>query len=288
MTDAKKENKHPLIRLWRYARGHRNQIVLATLFSVLNKIFDLAPPILIGMAVDVVVAQEDSILAQLGITDVTTQLLVLAVLTLVIWAFESAFEYAFSVQWRNLAQSLQHELRVDTYDNVQRLEMAYFEEQSTGGLMSILSNDINQLERFLDVGANDIIQVTTTIIVVGAIFFGLAPGVAWMAFLPMPFIAWGSVRFQRAIAPRYSDVRQHVGILSGQLANSLGGIATIKSYTAEEHEEERITRLSDNYRTSNRRAISLSSAFVPLVRMLIVLGFVFTLVYGGCWSFRAS
>jgi ATP-binding cassette subfamily B protein len=281
MADKNKAEKHPLLRLWQYADGHRRQIVLASLFSVLNKIFDLAPPILIGMAVDVVVAQEDSFLAGLGITDVTTQLLVLAGLTLVIWALESAFEYLSAVQWRNLAQSLQHELRVNTYDHVQKLDLSYFEDRSTGGLMSVLNDDINQLERFLDVGANDIIQVVTTVIVIGAIFFALAPGVAWMAFLPMPFIAWGSIRFQRKIAPLYADVRQHVGILNGQLSNNLSGVATIKSYTAEKHEETRIGRLSNNYRMSNRRAIHLSSAFVPLIRMLIVLGFIATLVYGG-------
>ncbi len=272
---------HPLIRLWRYARGHRRQIVLATTFSVLNKIFDLAPPILIGMAVDVVVAQEDSFLAGLGITNVATQLWVLALLTLIVWGFESLFQYLYEVQWRNLAQALQHELRGDAYGHVQRLEMAYFEDRSTGGLMSILNDDINQLERFLDVGANDIIQVFTTVTVIGAIFFFLAPSVAWMAFLTMPVILWGSIRFQKSIAPRYADVRNRVGILNGQLSNNLSGIATIKSYTAEEHEDTRIGRLSDDYQLSNQGAIRLSSAFVPLIRMVIVVGFVAIMVYGG-------
>jgi ATP-binding cassette subfamily B protein len=280
--------EHPLRRLWHYARGHRRQTWLATIFSILNKIFDLAPPLLIGMAVDVVVSQEDSFLAQLGISDVTTQLIILAVLTVVIWGLESAFEYLYGVYWRNLAQAVQHELRTDTYAQVQKLDVSYFEDRSTGGLMAILNDDINQLERFLDVGANDLIQVVTTVVVIGAIFFGLAPGVAWMAFLPMPFIFWGSMRFQREIAPRYAEVRRQVGLLSGQLGNNLSGIATIKSFAAEEHEEARIGRLSDNYRDSNRRAITLSSAFVPLIRMLIVAGFVFTLVYGGILVVRGE
>jgi ATP-binding cassette subfamily B protein len=279
---------HPLLRLWHYAQGYRRQTLLATTFSILNKIFDLAPPLLIGMAVDVVVSQEDSILAQFGISDVTAQLIVLAILTVVIWALESAFEYLYGVYWRNLAQAVQHELRTDTYANVQKLEISYFEDRSTGGLMAILNDDINQLERFLDVGANDLIQVATTVVVIGAIFFALAPSVAWMAFLPMPFIFWGSMRFQREIAPRYAEVRRQVGILSGQLGNNLSGIATIKSFAAEEHEEARIGRLSNNYQDSNRSAITLSSAFVPLIRMLIVAGFVFTLVYGGVLTVRGE
>jgi ATP-binding cassette subfamily B protein len=84
---------HPLTRLWDYATAHRRAMVLASLYSVLNKIFDLAPPLLIGAAVDVIVAQEDSLLAKFGVQDTGTQLLVLAGLTVFIWAFESFFQY---------------------------------------------------------------------------------------------------------------------------------------------------------------------------------------------------
>ena len=280
-TTTDNDNSYPLLRLIRYAGPHRKQIWLASICSVLNKVFDLAPPALIGVAVDVVVSQEESYLAQLGIVDVVTQLWVLGILTAVIWALESAFEYAFAVLWRNLAQTLQHDLRLETYGHVQNLEMAYFEDRSTGGLMSILNDDINQLERFLDVGANDLIQVVTTVIVIGTLFMVTAPTVAWMAVLPMPFVFWGSMVFQRRLAPRYAAVRERVGILNGLLANNLGGIATIKSFTAESHELSRIEAESEAYRSHNKEAISLSAAFVPIIRMVIVTGFIAILIFGG-------
>jgi ATP-binding cassette subfamily B protein len=281
MTTTDTDKPYPLLRLIRYAGPHRKQIWLASICSVLNKVFDLAPPALIGVAVDVVVSQETSYMAQLGITDVVTQLWVLGILTAVIWALESAFEYAFAVLWRNLAQTLQHDLRLETYGHVQNLEMAYFEDRSTGGLMSILNDDINQLERFLDVGANDLIQVVTTVIVIGTLFMVTAPTVAWMAVLPMPFVFWGSMVFQRRLAPRYAAVRERVGILNGLLANNLGGIATIKSFTAESHELSRIEAESEAYRSRNKEAISLSAAFVPIIRMVIVTGFIAILIFGG-------
>ena len=121
-------SSHPLRRLMAYAEDYRPRIALASVYSVLNKLFDLAPPVLIGMAVDVVVSQQDSFLADLGIQDVTTQLLLLGVLTAVLWGLESGFDYLKSVAWRNLAQDVQHDLRVDTYTHVQDLDMAYFEE----------------------------------------------------------------------------------------------------------------------------------------------------------------
>ena len=272
---------HPLQRLIDYGHNYRVRIWQAIACSILNKIFDLAPPALIGAAVDVVVKKEDSLIAHWGVRDVFQQLLVLTFLSFIIWGLESIFEYAYSWLWRNLAQSIQHDLRIDAYSHLQELEQAYFEERSTGGLMSILSDDINQLERFLNDGANEVLQVATTVVVIGGAFFILAPSVAWMAMLPMPFILWGSIVFQRRLAPRYAEVRQKVGLLNGQLANNLTGITTIKSFTAEEYEIGRIAAESQAYRQSNRRAIALSSAFVPLIRMIILLGFTALLLYGG-------
>jgi ATP-binding cassette, subfamily B, bacterial len=274
-------NAHPLRRLWRYAGPYRTRLVVASIFSVLNKVFDLAPPVLIGMAVDVVVQREDSLIASLGFPEVSTQLWILAGLTLVVFAFESIFQYTYQILWRNLAQSMQHGMRMDAYENVQELDLTYFEDRSTGGLMSILNDDINQLERFLDGGANEVIQLVTTLLVIGGIFFYFAPDAAWMAMLPMPFIIWASIRFQKKLAPRYARVRAQVGMLNSQLANNLGGIATIKSFTAEAHELERIGRESELYRQSNQQAIQLSSAFVPMIRMVIMLAFIAILVAGG-------
>ena len=272
---------HPLRRLLRYARPHHGRVLLATACSILNKLFDLAPPLLIGAAIDVVVAKEDSVLAHWGVTDVLTQLWVLLVATVVIWGLESAFEYAFGVLWRNLAQTVEHELRLDAYSHVQSLDMTYFEDQSTGELLAILNDDVNQLERFLDGGANQLIQVATTVICIGAAFFAIAPGVAGLAMAPMPLVLIGSFWFQARIAPRYAEVRERVGLLNGQLAGNLTGIATVKSFTSEAYETERIARLSNAYRDANRKAIRLSSAFSPLIRMVIVVGFAATLVYGG-------
>lgn len=282
MTQEINDTKqNPLLRLLRYARGYRRQIAIASLYSILNKVFDLAPPILIGAAVDVVVAQEDSLIARFGITDATTQLWLLALITVIIWALESLFEYAYAVEWRNLAQTLQHELRLDAYGHVQDLELAYFEDRSTGGLMAILNDDINQLERFLDGGANDLWQVFTTVVVIGGIFVVLVPSVAWLALLPMPFVFWGSMYFQARLAPRYAAVREQVSALNSQLANNLSGVATIKSFTTEHYELERVRQESETYRQRNRSAITLSSAFVPVIRMVIVAGFAAILVFGG-------
>jgi ATP-binding cassette, subfamily B, bacterial len=271
----------PLLRLLDSTERHRRQVMLACLCSVLNKFFDLAPPVLIGLAVDVVVEREDSFLARMGYEEPMSQLVVLGVLTVIIWALESVFEYLWQVLWRNLAQTVQHELRQEAFEHVLRLDMGWFRERSTGELMAVLNDDVNQLERFLDSGANDLLQVATTAVVVGGTFFWVSPIIALFAMFPIPIILWGSFRFQSTIAPRYADVRERAALVNGQLSSALGGIETIKAFTTETHEVERITKLSDDYRQSNRQAIRLSSTFSPLIRMAIVVGFTATLIYGG-------
>ncbi|MCC5604892.1 ABC transporter ATP-binding protein [Nostoc favosum] len=272
---------HPLLRLLRYAKPYQPQIWGAIIYSILRTLLDLAPPYLIGVAVDVVVERETSLIARFGIQNPLTQLLVVSVLTSATWGLESLSQYAADKLWRNLAQTLQHELRVDTYNHLQELELAYFENRSTGILLSILNDDINQLEGFFNSGAQNLIGFFTRVFAVGMSFLLLAPGIGWLAMFPIPFILWGTFTFQSRLAPRYDTVRDHAGIISDRLANNISGIATIKSFTAEAYESDRVYQESESYRRSNKRAIALSVAFEPVLRFLILFGFVLTLYLGG-------
>ena len=279
---------HPLVRLFKYARPFRRRLAWATTFSILNKIFDLAPPFIIGAAVDVVVQKQDSVIAKLGFPDPFHQLVFLAIATAIIWSLESVFEWLYGVAWRNLAQTIQHEARMDAYQHVQGLELRWFEDRSTGGLLAVLSDDVNQLERFLDGGANDILQLAVTAITVTAAFFIISPEVAWLAMIPVPIVIIGSLWFQKRLEPRYAMVRSKVGDLNARLANSLAGIATVKSFTAESHEAKRLEAESAAYAEHNRRAIVLSALFSPLIRIVIMAGFMVTLLYGGWITLQGS
>ena len=248
---------------------------------MINKLLDLAPPFIIGAAIDVVVARQDSLVARWGFPDPASQLVVLGVATFLVWAGESLFEWFLGVTWRGVAQDVQHHARMDAFANVERLELGWFEDRSTGRLMSVLSDDVNQLERFLDGGANDLIQLAVTGVAVSTAFFVISPAIAWWAMLPVPLVIVGSLWFQKRLEPRYAEVRTRVGDLNARLSNTLGGMATVKSFTAEGEEHRAFERESLAYAEANRRAIVLSSAFSPLIRIVILVGFTVTLVYGG-------
>ncbi len=254
----------------------------ATTFTILNKLADVFPELLIGAAVDVIVRGADSFVGRVfDLDDRFQQLLVLAGINFLVWLIESATEYVASLLWRNLAQTIEHEARMDAYRHVQELEIAWFEDRSTGGLLSIINDDVNQLERFLDIGAADLIRTVVNVVLVGIFFFYASPVVGMVAFLPIPLIVWGSMLYQRRLAPRYQEVRESAGDLGALLASNLSGIVTIRAFSAEGRESDRVDEASNRYRYANREAIRLSSAFVPIIRLAILTGFTLTLIFGG-------
>jgi len=274
-----KENN--LRDLFNYALEQDTKVRRGIIYSILNKIFDLAPPVLIGIAIDIVVEGSDSFIGNLGYSDRRQQLIILAILTFVIWGLESAFDYIAAVTWRNISQDIEHSLRTDTFNNVLGLDLAFFENKSSGRLMAILNDDVNQLETFLDNGANRLVQTATTVLVIGGTFLYISPLVAVFAFIPIPIIIFGSLRFTNRIAERYTKIRNDIENLNANLSNSITGILTVKSFNREKKESERITLSSNEVKSANYHAIRLSAAFIPIIRIAILFGFTATLLIGG-------
>ena len=273
--------QNSLKNLYLYSKEQETKVRRGIVYSVLNKLFDLAPPVLIGVAIDIVVEGSDSFLGSLGILDRRRQLVVLAFLTFAIWAMESLFDYLAAVTWRNISQDVEHSLRTDTFKNVLGLDLQYFENKSSGRLMAVLNDDVNQLEKFLDTGANKLLQTITTVIVIGGTFLYISPLIAIFAFIPIPVIIFGSFRFTKTIASRYTRIRDAIETLNANLSNSLSGILTVKSFNREEREFIRISDSSVEVKSANYHAIRLSAAFIPIIRIAILFGFTATLLIGG-------
>ena len=270
-----------LKHLFVYSQQQKTKAKRGIVYSILNKLFDLAPPVLIGVAIDIVVEGNESFLASLGIPDRRRQLVILAILTFIIWGLESLFDYLSAVTWRGISQDIEHSLRTETFDNVLSLDMKYFENKSSGRLMAILNDDVNQLERFLDTGANKLLQTATTVIVIGGTFLYISPLIATFAFIPIPIIIFGSFKFTSTIAGRYERIRETIETLNSNLSNSISGILNVKSFTRESKELERIDISSNEVRSANYHAIKLSAAFIPIIRVAILFGFTATLLIGG-------
>lgn len=274
----------PMRQLWRYVQNRSLFFAYACSSSVLNKVLDLMPPLLVGWVIDSVSGRPPGwITALLGPTTPWGMAIFLSVLGVLIFALESLFEWMYQRAFMTLAQDVQHDVRVDTYAHLQTREIRFFENQRMGETLAILNDDINQLERFLNVGFNEILQLLV-LFVFSLVVMGLTSWeLSLVSLLPIPLILAGSSWYRRLIAPRYDRVRGAVGALASRLENNLGGILVIKSFTAEAFELERVKQASHDYRNQNLDAIHFSALYVPVIRMAIALGFGGVLLLGAYW-----
>jgi ATP-binding cassette, subfamily B, bacterial len=277
----KQKTTHPFFQLLHYMRPFRKDYVTAALYSFVSKFIDIMPEILLGLAINTVVERENAWLARLGVVSVKTQMFLLGLITLLVYGLGSLFEYLYSLKWWRLAQHLQHNFRMAAFERVQYSTMTSFSKQKTGNLLSILNDDINQLERFLEEGVDSIIDSVASVLLSGIAFFLLAPKIASLVVLPIPLVVYGNFFFQKKLGPLYLTVRKKAGGLGACLANSLLGMLTVKSLVAEQLEAKKIEHASHAYQKANFNAIRWHALISPVLRVAVLWGFIVTLIYGG-------
>jgi ATP-binding cassette, subfamily B, bacterial len=277
----KQKTTHPFFQLLHYMRPLRKDYMMATLYSFVSKFIDIMPEILLGLAINTVVERENAWLARLGFVSVKTQMFLLGLITLLVYGLGSLFEYLYSLKWWRLAQQLQHNFRMAAFERVQYSTMTSFSKQKTGNLLSILNDDINQLERFLEEGVDSIIDSVASVLLSSIAFFLLAPRIASLVVLPIPLAIYGNFFFQKKLGPLYLTVRKKAGVLGVCLANSLLGMLTVKSLVAEQLEAKKIEHASQAYQKANFNAIRWHALISPVLRVAVFWGFIVTLIYGG-------
>lgn len=161
--------------------------------------------------------------------------------------------------WKEFASQVEHKLRSKAFAHVESLDMAFFDSRNTAQLQDILWGDISTVGRFLETGPSNAIQTVVTAALCLCTIAALSPSLALLVALPAGAVVLVARYFQRQITPLYEQFAEDSAELSRQLANCLSGMATIKSFTAEQREAERTRRTSDKRRISYSRAISASS-----------------------------
>ncbi|MHC4839920.1 MAG: ABC transporter ATP-binding protein, partial [Planctomycetota bacterium] len=275
------ETTAPMRRLFAYLRPMRGRLAKGISGSVLNKVLDLAPPILVAWLIDSVTGNTPQWIESLGLGSVTANLIFLGALAVVVFGGESITQWYYQRGFMTIAQDLQHGLRMDAYRAMQDREIRFFEEHRLGKTLAMLNDDVNQLERFFNAAFARIVQLMVLFAFAGVVLFGISPQLAALGLIPVPLIIYGSLRFSRALEPRYKKVRESVGEVASRLENNIGGILVIKSFTAEDYESGRVEEASKTYRDANYNAIKLNAMFVPLIRMAIAIGFGVVIAVGG-------
>ncbi|MBX0288141.1 ABC transporter ATP-binding protein/permease [Halomicroarcula sp. F28] len=285
--DARERVDRPMWRLFTdYGKGQRFAFVIGLISSIFARMLDLLPPLLLALAIDAVIEDNTSynllFVPDAWIPGTTTgQLWLTAGLIAASFGFGAVFHYTRNWGWNKFAQHVQHAVRTDTYETMQRLNMEFFADKQTGEMMSVLSNDVNRLEKFLNDGLNSSSRLIIMVLGIAAYLFYINWQLALVALLPVPLIAVFTKWFIETIQPKYADVRASVGSLNSRLENNLSGIQIIKTANTESYEADRVEDSSQEYLDANWDAIGTRITFFPGLRLVSGLGFVVTFVLGG-------
>lgn len=260
---------------------HRPRLALATGLSGVCQLAEVACGLFLGWIALVLIKGSCPPLLALGLTTASAQLWFLAGAAAVACAAVAGLSYAATVAWRKLGQNIQHDWRNSTYAHVQRLELGNLEGERTTRVAGVLTDDVTQLGAFFATSANDIVQLATSFLVLVPAFLVLAPQIAWIAFLPMPIVAWLSFRYQDRVGADYAVSSEHRAELHSQLVNSLQAGATVKSFCTEEYEAERVDRLGEKCLRSNERTDRSTVRHAETIRACTTASMVGMLLLGG-------
>ncbi|OTF01540.1 ABC transporter ATP-binding protein [Halorubrum sp. SD683] len=290
--------ENPMKRLFvEYGRDYVPQVTVGVFASVFARLLDLLPPLMLGIAIDAVFYEDALFSEQIPLvvlpdawlpTGQTAQFWFTIAVIGGAFGIGAGFHWIRNWGFNAFAQNIQHDVRTDTYDKMQRLNMEFFSDKQTGEMMSILSNDVNRLERFLNDGMNSLFRLSVMVVGIGVLLFWINWQLALVALLPVPIIGGFTYLFIRIIQPKYAEVRSSVGKMNSRLENNLGGIQVIKSSNTEPYESDRVDDVSMDYFDANWDAITTRIKFFPGLRVLAGVGFVVTFIIGGLWVFQET
>jgi ATP-binding cassette subfamily B protein len=283
---------HPMVNLLRYATRYWPRLLLGIVSAILTRATRLVPPIIVATAIDRIVLRSGrpGLLADAGVLppgtigDTAARLAFLqrlVVIAILAYLLRSVTRFASRYLLQSSAQKIQRDLRNDTYDHLQRLSMDFFADHQTGGMMSILSSDINRLEQFLNTEFRQAIRVVATVGGIAAVLWYYSPTLALVALAPVPIIGIASAVFLQRIEPRYKSIRETVSRLNSRLENNLGGVAVVKAFNRYTFERNRVAEQSEAYHDEQVAALRIRRAFFAGLRLVTGIVFVLILFIGG-------
>ncbi len=283
------EKDHAMWEILReYGAKRKGWFVLGGVAGMISRLFDLLPPVLLAIAIDSLFFDEDpyylpGVPPDLLPAEPFWQFMLLVALIGVVYLGEAVFNWINGYAWNHFAIHIQHEVRIDTYEAMQAMEMEFFDNKQTGEVMSILNNDVNQLEGFLRRNVNTAITILVMVGGTFAMMLALNWQLALVAMIPIPLLAAASYIFTKIIKPKYIDVRSKVGQLNARLENNVSGIEVVKAFTTEEYEYERVKESSEDHLEANWRAILTRIKFHPSLLIITGIGYLITFTIGGLW-----
>ena len=258
-----------LLRVLQYLRPYRRLALLTLLAAASATAMELLPPWLIKVVIDdVIQGQQMSLLPW-----------VLGGLV-VSYGLKTSFASVRIRLNNRLEQTVVHDLRSHVFSSLQRLSINYFENRSTGEIMSRVTNDTEHVERIFIDGLEGALTASLTLIGITSMLFVLNWKLAVLSLLPIPLLMVSASWFTKTVHGYYHHIRKVSGELSSYLQDALSGIRETMGFSRQNYEQQRFDRLSRAYSASNLKAMYLWSLYSPGMMFLGSVGTVLILWYG--------
>ncbi|MCZ6800924.1 MAG: ABC transporter ATP-binding protein [Nitrospirae bacterium] len=259
----------PLLRVLGYLRPHRPLVLLTFSCAALATALDLVPPWIIKIIIDDVIPSKD-----------LSQLPWILMGLFGIFAFKSLFA-SLRIRFNNtLEQRVVCFLRQEVFSALQHLSISYFENRSTGEIMSRVTNDTEHVERIFIDGLEGILTASLMLIGITVILFTLNWKLALLALLPIPLLILSAIKFSHRVHRYYHDIRKDAADMNAYLQDSLSGIRETIGFNRQPYERARFAVRSQAFSASNLKAMFLWALYSPGMLFLGSLGTVGILWYG--------
>jgi len=252
-------------------------VSLTFLFAALTTGFGLVPPWLIKIVIDEVLPSQD--------VDLLSWILVGLILAYGLKNLSNSLRIRFN---NMLEQRVVHRLRQEVFGALQRLSLNYYENRSTGEIMSRVVNDTEHVQRIFIDGFEGMLTASLTLVGITTLLFVLNWKLALLVLLPIPILIVGGVFFTHRVHGYYHEIRQQAAELNGYLQDALSGIRETMGFNRQSHEQSRFQEMSKKYGQANLKAMSLWSVYSPGMTFIGDLGAVLVIGYGASEVFAGS
>jgi ABC-type multidrug transport system fused ATPase/permease subunit len=266
--------KRRLTALYRLARPYKGRTAVAVVSLLGATAAALAPPFLVGRAVDEVSNGHTSLLPWLVAAFVAAG------------AVGIAFSYTQTYFTGWTGERMLADLRNHLFRHLQRLSLGFYERNRAGVIISRLTNDVEALDQLVTDGVSSLVQNTLTLAGTAVILFFLDWRLALASLTVMPAMAFATAWFRKRSGRAYRGVRETLGAVTATLAEDIAGMRVLQSFTREPAARENFRVVSNRYRDSNMDTVVLNGIYFPIVDFLSSAATAVVLGYGGWLAFN--
>jgi ABC-type multidrug transport system fused ATPase/permease subunit len=265
-----------LLRVLSYLKPYSKYVYLTLFFAILTTLLDLVPPWLIKIIIDQLVEGQPAMSRGVEVTWIYW-----AVGGLLVAYFGRNFaNYRRIIVNNKVEQKVVFDMRSQVYRALQKLSPKYFENRSTGELMSRVNDDVNYVERIFIDGVEQVVTAALTLIGITGILFYLHWKLALLALLPIPLLIYGASKYTVKAHGLYHLVRERAAKMNAKLQDSISGIRETHAFNRQLHEIEQFDKRSQDYCDGTLKVMRLWAVYSPSMMFLGSLGTVFILLYG--------